>query len=92
MAKYRKKPIVIEAMQFDGTYESALEITEMWDGVYCETMDVHHGEEWTGKLCVNTLEGHMTCSPGDWIILGVSGEFYPCKDHIFQASYEPVED
>lgn len=92
MAKYRKKPIVIEAMQFDGTRESAQAIMDRWGDVWLETMDGYLQDVWTNRLEVQTLEGHMICSPSDWIIQGVKGELYPCKDDIFQATYEEVEE
>jgi hypothetical protein len=48
----------------------------------------HHGE----PIKINTLEGIMVCNDGDWIITGVKGEKYPCKDDIFQLTYEKVEE
>ena len=44
------------------------------------------------RLVISTLEGDMTAEPGDWIITGVAGEVYPCKDDIFRKTYEPVDD
>lgn len=43
-------------------------------------------------VTIETLEGVMLAEPGDWIITGVAGERYPCKPHIFEQTYEPVED
>jgi hypothetical protein len=89
MARYRKKPVEIEAVQFTGTGESCTEITEFLGGS-------HSGKQrWnsttnTGGVIL-TLEGEMTFVPGDWIIRGVQGEFYPCKPDIFATTYEPVE-
>ncbi len=87
MTQYRKKPIVIDAFQFDGSYESvacviAVTSAARWFG------EGHSGR----PPCVEiqTLEGTMTAMPGDWIIRGVKGEFYPCKPDIFAATYEPV--
>ena len=92
MPKYRKKPVVIEAYQLpaagvpwpDEFYEWANEvgfgIHQWWDSGYGE------------GLYVKTLEGTMKADPGDWIICGVNGEFYPCKPDIFEATYEPVAD
>ena len=45
----------------------------------------------SGHLLIGTLEGTMAAAPGDWVIKGVAGEFYPCKPDIFEATYEPVE-
>lgn len=76
MAKFRKKPVVIEAEQwFPG---------RLIEGV------VNHPEEDFAEVA--TLEGQMRCSSGDWIITGVKGEKYPCKDEIFRMTYDPVEE
>ncbi len=62
MSKFRKKPVVVEAIRL------------------------------TQPIEIKTLEGTMVGNPGDWLITGVNGEQYPCKDDIFQKTYEPVED
>ncbi len=80
MAKYRKKPVVIEAIQFTGNFDEI----EAFVGGDAEFRD--------GKLLVATLEGPLWASPEDWIIKGVKGEFYPCKPDIFEQTYEPVDD
>lgn len=80
MKKYRKRPIVIEAVQFNGNFD---EIEAFVGG------DAEFRE---GELLVATLEGPLHASPGDWIIKGVRGEFYPCKPDIFMATYEEVKD
>lgn len=89
MAKFRKKPVVIEAVQ--------------WSGENLEEMANHcaptgQGEGWQiGTLLfgmpitIHTLEGDMTASIGDWIIRGVKFELYPCKPDIFAELYEPAE-
>jgi hypothetical protein len=79
--KFRKKPVIIEAMQFDGSDKSALEIC-FWSGM-SSLFD-------EGTLKIETLEGTLTASPGDWIIKGIKGEFYPCKPDIFESTYEAV--
>ena len=61
MGKYRKKPVVVEAIQL------------------------------TQRVTIHTLEGDMTGNPGDWLITGVNGERDPCKDDIFQKTYEPAD-
>lgn len=94
MAKYRKKPVVIEAMRFDqvDAKRSAIEILT-WAGPQC---GMEH--RFTSNpvqphiIVIQTLEGEMRAMPGDWIIKGVSGEFYPCKPDIFEKTYEPVDD
>lgn len=78
MAKFRKKPVVIEAEQFF--------INGIWpEGVLRDPGD-HQG------AYISTLEGRMTVSEGDWVIVGVAGERYPCKPAIFEATYEAVID
>ena len=88
MPKFRKKPVVIEAMQFTGNNAIPADISLWMAGETIETECID------GKLClmIETLEGRMAASPGDWVIRGVAGEFYPCKPGIFAATYEPVED
>ena len=85
--QYRKRPVVVEAEEFDGSYGCALRIEE-WSGgqVRCRMA----GEVFTGTMYVLTLEGTMTVIKGDRVIKGVKGEFYPCKPDIFEATYEAV--
>ena len=84
MQKFRKRPVVIEAMQFT---EETKDRCHAW--VTCTTAaDFVEGKP---VLRINTLEGAMTASLGDWIIKGVQGEFYPCKPEIFSKTYEPVD-
>ena len=86
MSKYRKKPVVIEAMQF--TEES---INQVFNFVRC---NCYASFDAAGKptLKIQTLEGDMITSLGDWVIKGVAGEFYPCRDDIFAATYEAVSE
>jgi hypothetical protein len=98
--KFRKKPVEINAVQWDGTnVEQALEFIADGhedfghlpsDGEYVSPGVGHLPA--AGQLVIPTIEGAMTASPGDWIIRGVQGEFYPCKPDIFDATYEPVGD
>ena len=85
MPKYRKKPVVVEAMQW---YPS----TPMYDLVRnFASIPEDKGSPFETQgnvLLVHTLEGVMTAQAGDWIIKGVRGEFYPCKPDIFEATYE----
>lgn len=88
MGQYRKKPVVIEAWKFEGGWESASPIVAMSKHIsWCEMAD---GSDPLGEIEIETLEGRMTGQPGDWIIKGVKGEFYPCKPDIFAATYEPA--
>ena len=87
MSKFRKKPVVIEAKQAAGTPESNREIIDWTRGSATPASMDDHPER--GKcLSISTLEGAHWVSPGDWIIKGVAGEFYPCKPDIFAATYE----
>lgn len=89
--KFRKKPVVIEAVQFLENDASINAITKLAaEGtrrVDLLTMDGAYPQ-----LFIETLEGRMEARIGDWIIKGVSGELYPCKPDIFAATYEPAED
>lgn len=87
-AKFRKKPVVIEAMPYDGTRESAKAIMA-WSDQYDDEPVIFMDS--LISLKVRTLEGDMTALPGDWIIKGVKNEFYPCKGDIFAATYEPAD-
>jgi len=83
MAKYRKKPVVIEAIQWDGQNKDEIQafFQKSPIGYYIED----------GCLLISTLEGIMKASKGDYIIKGVHGEFYPCKPDIFEETYEEIE-
>lgn len=83
MSKYRKKPVVIEAVQWTGSMAQVVALV----GHDLPT----YGEGRNGSLRIATLEGDHECRMGDWIIKGVNGEFYPCKPDIFEATYELVE-
>ena len=87
MPMFRKKPVVIEAHRFIGSSTSAHQIKRwMEEGVEPSTGGVHTRD--IRPLIIPTLEGEMMAAPGDWIIKGVKGEFYPCKPDIFEATYE----
>ncbi len=89
MAKFRKKPVVIEAHRIgDDDWPDAI-----WQGVNDNVIVLHLGAENglpVGYVEIDTLEGVMRGNVGDWIIKGVAGEFYPCKPDIFEATYEPA--
>jgi hypothetical protein len=88
MAKFRKKPVVVEAEQFDGSRECASRLSLL----YASNVWPEFGEssEFTGRMVIDTLEGRMIASKGDWIITGVNSERYPCKPDIFEKTYEAV--
>ncbi len=82
MGEYRKRPVTVDAVQFSGDNFTEADLfgggasgPVFYDGAH---------------LKIRTLEGLMLVSPGDWIIRGVKGEFYPCKPDIFDATYEPA--
>lgn len=89
MKQYRKKPVTVEAVQFDG-----LNPTEIKDfvGENCE-VEIYDNEVTppVARIVIHTLEGDMEVSKGDYVIKGVKGEFYPCKPDIFEQTYESVE-
>jgi hypothetical protein len=101
MTKYRKKPVVVEAVRWDGTEKCLTEIALPFiakDGSFAHLPRtngmISPGVGYMppdGTLYIPTLEGDMAAKPGDWIIKGVKGELYPCKPDIFHATYEPVE-
>lgn len=93
MAKYRKKPVVVEAVQFNG--ELTQELKSFLDNSNYTIDLASAGLTSTVSMYVlniNTLEGTMRANLGDYIIRGVNGEYYPCKPDIFEKTYEKVED
>lgn len=86
--KYRKKPVVIEAFQWSQAPEQNVP--------YWFTQALRDGRAYfqggvSPYVTIQTSEGAMRASPGDWIIQGIKGELYPCKPDIFAATYEPAE-
>lgn len=80
MQRYRKIPVEVEAVQYDGTNHHEI---AAWS---CGSV------EYLGHriLRIRTLEGVMSCQPPTWVVKGVEGEFYPVKDSVFEATYEPI--
>ncbi|MCM0648641.1 hypothetical protein NBE98_09670 [Clostridium swellfunianum] len=83
MSKYRKKPVIIASVQFDGT-DASVE----WLLPQLKSGEIGRA---TNKLYIKTLEGIMTADKGDYIIKGVNEEFYPCKPDVFEKTYELVK-
>lgn len=83
--KYRKRPVEIEAMHYDGTPATCRPIHD-WLGIEHGGTDC----DCDAGIYIDTLEGQMHVSVGDYVIRGVQGEFYPCKPDIFEATYEAV--
>lgn len=82
--KYRKKPVVIDAIQWNGN-----NLTDMTLFMPPDKWALTGGI--LSALEIKTLEGNHLAQAGDWIIKGVKGEFYPCKPDIFEMTYEKVE-
>lgn len=85
--RYRKKPVVVEAIHFDGTYGSCGDVIAWSGGKVVEMMGHPDGRL---RMQVVTPEGNMIASPGDWIVLGTEGEYYPVKPDAFAATFEPA--
>ena len=84
--KFRKKPVVIEAIQWKGDWTKEFaDFAKSVDG-----RSFHYENK--GALYIDTLEGTMKADINDWVIKGVKGEFYPCKPDIFENTYEAVDD
>ncbi len=88
MAKFRKKPVVIEAWEVHSDDGHTRQLPPSWlvDAMVSGSVVPLGG----GGLDIKTLEGTMRADVGDWIIQGVKGELYPCKPDIFAATYEPA--
>lgn len=91
--KYRKKPVIIEAIQWTGLnleeIKSFVGESLLYD-IIDTAWEVGKGDPHV-NMTIKTLEGDHTCTKGDFIIKGVHGEFYPCKPDIFEKTYELVE-
>lgn len=85
--KYRKKPVVIEAIRWNGIGFQVGEMPQWFLDAYM-SKQINRKDD---TLIITTLEGDMTANPKDFIIQGVKGEIYPCKPDIFEATYERVE-
>jgi hypothetical protein len=87
MAKFRKRPVVIDAIKFTGVNPTRMAVYNEFVGRPLQVRDV----DGILHLVIPTLEGDHLARPGDMIIKGVKGEFYPCKPDIFAATYEAAE-
>ena len=94
--KYRKKPVIIEAIQWNGT--NLKEVMEFIGSEFRYDENSNYitnkflYNKFTRELAINTLEGTMKVAKGDYIIKGIKGEFYPCKHDIFINTYDEVEE
>ncbi len=93
--KYRKKPVVIDAVQFTDEMRIAavLDSQPCPEGVLMGNRSYNKKDRTirSAEFYIETLEGRMAVNVGDWIITGIKGERYPCKPDIFEATYEKVE-
>ncbi len=97
--QFRKKPVVVEAMQWTGDWHTLKDLCA-WVNSYDDPDDDHiltyesfklsDVSDSISRVMVNTLEGPLQVSPGDWIVMGIAGEFYACKPEIFEVTYEPA--
>lgn len=89
--KYRKKPVVVEAFQYDGdfVYSNGVPRAPAWALQALEVGAMYYKGQ--GELYIRTPEGDNHVSAGDYVIRGVSGELYPCKSDIFCETYEAVK-
>ncbi len=97
MAKYRKKPIVVEAEQWlpKKSYDGVSPSIEMPIPPVPSHLLRWRRKYWffgKGEWWIKTLEGWLKPTPEDWIICGIKNEFYPCKPDIFEETYEKVEN
>ena len=83
MGIYVKKPVEIDAIQWDGENIEAI-------SAFISDNDVFHIDVQSEIICIKTLEGDIFARKGDWVIRGIKGEFYPCKPDIFEATYDLV--
>lgn len=88
MPKFRKKPVVIEAIQFTGTEDNETDVLTWARSEAIALMIDQGAPSW---FQISTLEGVMRADAGDWIIRGIKGELYPCKADVFAATYDSVE-
>ena len=90
--KYRKKPVMVEAMRFYADELVMVEVARWCGGRIGSEAKASDHTDVAYWIDIPTLEGVMKASPGDYIIKGVQGEFYPIKESIFRETYERVEE
>jgi hypothetical protein len=88
VSRWRKRPVEVDALQWRVVNHEQM---KAWLGdAYLAVLSKHVRGK-AAHLSVRTLEGQLAAAPGDWIVKGIQGEFYPMKPDIFEATYEPVE-
>lgn len=87
MPRYRKKPLVVEACK----YQAELGNNRIADWLVSHNVSIKGWWFPDGEIIISTPEGNMKVRDGDWIVIGVKGECYPCKDEIFTMTYDPMD-
>jgi len=90
--KYKKKPVVIDAIQWDGTKSGKNRITDNFPNLLTVQQSASLYKDEMTSWSIATLEGSHVVSKGDYIIKGIKGEFYPCKPDIFELTYDAVDE
>ena len=88
--KYRKKPVVIDAIKWDGSYAGIREIKQVFTDI--DTVAISRKHDNCSLWEIGTFEGKHRVSVGDYVIKGVKGQYYPCKPDIFEMTYEIFRD
>lgn len=91
--RFTKRPVTIEAIQWDGTVQTLDDLTA-WSRQHTlpgGVIPIPNADQ-DNRLIIHTLEGTMRGDVGDWVIKGVSSEFYACKPAIFEATYQPAAE
>ena len=89
--KFKKKPIVIEAYQFDGTYTGMEKIKSLFPELETILIGFNKERNEVHLWKIKTLEGSYVIRTNDWVIQGIKGEYYPCKPDIFEQTYDVCE-
>jgi len=92
MAKYRKKPVVIEAFKWTGDRTQIEDPEWIVDAIKMGRAEIYEYDDHKLYMDIKTFDGAYTARAGDYIIRGIKGEIYPCKPDIFEMTYESVED
>jgi len=90
--KYKKKPVIIDALHWDGSLAKMLTINEYFPELVTTHLDSNKQQGSVRMWSIATLEGYHVVSKGDYIIKGIKGEFYPCKPDIFELTYDAVDE
>lgn len=87
---FRKRAVTVEARRINAEDWDSVQDIASWANAEVVDIDMFRSQHDNAVMVILTMEGPMYAEDGDWIIRGVVGEFYPCKNDVFEASYEPV--